>query len=661
MEGNPIKSLIKNISIFLLSASLLIHSTSAISVAKDEELSNKLNIAKQETQLTTGKVKVAILDTQIDTDNTSLNEFLLASEHIIPPSSSPLVSNSHGTRVALILANILDTLYGKSLTGKLEILPIVVLNQNSVGSENDLANGILKAVDEKANVIIMALGTYNSNKLLEEAVAYAEKNQVVIVAAAGNNGGEIHYPASYATVLSVGAVNNDFSINKSANSGSSLDVVGMWEVTTAIQNQDVNYTSYGTSMAAAQVGALVAAIILKFGYTEPDIIRSQVRYSSRYNQNEYSSSMGFGIIDFERALDSSEDYIKSSFEPNNSIIDAKSLSFEKRITSELGKDDTNDWYKIFVEENSQAYIDVIVPPNNDDNISMTINDQISVPLNGSQLQRIACNLNKGLNFVNFKSIEEKNIQYSFSITLKENIDIAEENNNVESAYELSPSDDFIGTFSDSNDVDYYKIKWNNNIPPFSKLLSIVYSKSNKIHTETDIIFEPHIIDPKKFEGNEVAVTSFKHDIIIKIKNKLGNTGSYTLHTRVLEPGQYAFFNPLKFVRIDMLHFNSNEQVYLPLRTIIESIGGKVTWDHQKKHAQIFIKGKRHIVGNQSKAVVINVKNKDNEYNSAIIVKGKIVVPKEMITDLFHIQTIIDEKGFIVHISGGDTNGQQKVD
>lgn len=640
---------------------MLIHSTRDISVAKDEELSNKLNIPKQETQLTTGKVKVAILDTQVDKDNTSLNEFLLASEHIIPPSSSALVTNSHGTRVALILAHILDTLYGKSLTGKLEILPIVVLNQNSVGSENDLANGILKAVDEKANVIIMALGTYNSNKLLEEAVAYAEKNQVVIVAAAGNNGGEIHYPASYATVLSVGAVNNDFSINKSANNGYSLDVVGMWEVTTAIQNQDVIYTSYGTSMAAAQVGALVAAIILKFGYTEPDIIRSQVRYSSRYNQNEYSSSMGFGIIDFERALDSSEDYIKSSFEPNNSIMDAKSLSFEKRITSELGKDDTSDWYKIFVGENSQAYIDVIAPPNNDDNIMMSINDQISIRLNGSQLQRIECNLKEGFNFVNFKSMEEKKIQYSFSINLKENIDIAEKNNNVESAYELNPSGDFIGTFSDSNDVDYYKIKWNNNIPSFSKLLTIVYSKSNKINTETDIIFEPHIIDSKNFEGNEVAVTSFKHDIIIKIKNKLRNTGGYTLHTRVLEPGQYAFFNQLKFVRIDILHFNNNEQVYLPLRTIMESIGGKVAWDHQKKYAQIFIKGKSHIVRNQSEAAVINVKNKDNEYNSVFIVKDKIVVPKKMITDLFHIQTIIDEKRFIVHISGGDTNGQQKAD
>src|SRR5690606_16274476 len=110
-------------------------------------------------------------------------------------------------------------------------------------------------VDNGAKIVVMSLGLHRYSPYLQDIVDYAERNGVLLVAAAGNEGNNVKYPAAYPTVLAVGGIGLSKSIIQESNYGPELDLVASWEVySTALGG---GYKSnYGTSMAAPQVAAV---------------------------------------------------------------------------------------------------------------------------------------------------------------------------------------------------------------------------------------------------------------------------------------------------------------------------------------------------------------------------------------------------------------------
>jgi len=106
---------------------------------------------------------------------------------------------SHGTHVAGIIAAVRDN--GLGIDGIAVPVRIMSVRMVPDGDERDrdVANAIRYAVDNGAKVINMSFGKGHSpnKKMVDKAVKYARKNDVLIVHAAGNDGAENQADSNY--------------------------------------------------------------------------------------------------------------------------------------------------------------------------------------------------------------------------------------------------------------------------------------------------------------------------------------------------------------------------------------------------------------------------------------------------------------------------------
>jgi serine protease len=140
--------------------------------------------------------------------------------------------NGHGTFVAGTIAEATNNHYG--LTGlafAAQIMPVRVLNSEGEGDASTIAEGVRFAVNHGARVINLSLEfssdvTASDIPQLMAALRYAYRKNVVVVAAAGNEGHEaIAYPAKAPHVIAVGATTEHGCLANYSNDGPGLTLV----------------------------------------------------------------------------------------------------------------------------------------------------------------------------------------------------------------------------------------------------------------------------------------------------------------------------------------------------------------------------------------------------------------------------------------------------
>lgn len=157
-----------------------------------------------------GNVKVAILDTGIKQSHEELATKIAASQDFTGSTSGYDDIYGHGTHVAGIVAALTNNSKGVAgVCPNCLLLNGKVLNDSGSGAYSWIANGITWATINDAKVINMSLGGSSQSRTLENAVNYAWKNGVVVVAAAGNsNNPSKTYPAAYTNAIAVAATDN---------------------------------------------------------------------------------------------------------------------------------------------------------------------------------------------------------------------------------------------------------------------------------------------------------------------------------------------------------------------------------------------------------------------------------------------------------------------
>ncbi|WP_247236770.1 S8 family serine peptidase [Telluribacter sp. SYSU D00476] len=273
-------------------------------------------------------VKVAILDTGYDLMHPDLAGNIIYSKSFVPNEGVQFnyPGFSHGTHVAGIVAALDNNIGVVGVAPKAKLQLIKVLSDSGRGSFSWILAGILDAVDQKADIINMSLGSYlprngkfiddngtpndpsddtvvSNTKAVQEllvamsrVISYANQKGVTVIAAAGNdaiNGNKdksgISIPANLPHVLSVSATGptnwyedpqtdldqiasySNFGtsdISFSAPGGDSrLQPYMFWYFDMVLStSQYGGYTfSAGTSMAAPHVAGVAALIIGKNG------------------------------------------------------------------------------------------------------------------------------------------------------------------------------------------------------------------------------------------------------------------------------------------------------------------------------------------------------------------------------------------------------------
>lgn len=120
--------------------------------------------------------------------------------------------NGHGSHVAGTIAQATNNgIGGAGMAPEVSIIPLVIGRADGFVNLGFVAQAIEHAVDNDAKVINMSLGGANPEDgqltALQDACDYAYENDVIIIAATGNNGTETNfYPASIDNVIGVGSI-----------------------------------------------------------------------------------------------------------------------------------------------------------------------------------------------------------------------------------------------------------------------------------------------------------------------------------------------------------------------------------------------------------------------------------------------------------------------
>ncbi|ARV61746.1 peptidase S8 [Nostocales cyanobacterium HT-58-2] len=182
-------------------------------------------------------------------------------------NNNTLDNNGHGTHVSGTIAGQNNGFGVTGVAYDAKIMPVKVLDAEGSGSYSSISQGIYYAVDHGANVINLSLGGSSGDDTLQTAIKYASSKGVIVVMAAGNDGGfQPGYPARYAEQwgIAVGAVdqNNNMADFSNRAGMSPLTYVTAPGVDIYSTVPDNKYASYsGTSMATPHVAGVVALML----------------------------------------------------------------------------------------------------------------------------------------------------------------------------------------------------------------------------------------------------------------------------------------------------------------------------------------------------------------------------------------------------------------
>ena len=258
-------------------------------------------------------VVVAILDTGIDRDhpllinNITSNGYDFIDDDAIPEDEFNNLDDDgdgfideaagHGTHVAGIVHLVAPAA---------QIMPLRVLDSDGQGNSFVIAEAMLYAMGNGADVMNLSLGTTQQSQFLLDVVRQVTAEGVVVVGAAGNLSEDTpQYPAAADCVLAVTAVSSARTKAEYANYGTWVDL--------AVPSERI-YSTYpngsfawwnGTSMSAPFVAGHVALIVSHspiLSLAEIGDLIAGTAVSLDEANTDYTGQLGAGLIDIQESV-----------------------------------------------------------------------------------------------------------------------------------------------------------------------------------------------------------------------------------------------------------------------------------------------------------------------------------------------------------------------
>lgn len=257
-------------------------------------------------------IKVGIVDTGISNKHPDLLANIKGGVNTINPFRSWNDDNGHGSHIAGIVAALNNSIGVVGMGPLIDLYAIKVLNASGSGYLSDVIEGIQWGVANHMQVLNMSLGTSSDIQSFHEAVANAKAAGVVLVAAAGNSGGSVIFPAAYPEVIAVSATDQNNVIASWSSRGPEIDLAAPGVSIYSTYKNTGYATLSGTSMATPHVAG-AAALVLNTpvglydanvnGYWDPDEVQKKLQDRAKdLGTPGFDNLFGWGLLNAYNAV-----------------------------------------------------------------------------------------------------------------------------------------------------------------------------------------------------------------------------------------------------------------------------------------------------------------------------------------------------------------------
>lgn len=214
-------------------------------------------------------VRVAVIDTGIDTNHPDLKGHVYKSWNFVSNSPSAMDDHGHGTHIAGIILKLAPNAQILNLKYYETSLPGILTLRNSI-------QALEMAVKENVDIINYSGGGYGYSEEEHKILKVAEAKGILVIAAAGNEASNTdmkrYYPADYrlSNIMSITAISEAQKLVSSSNFGAhSVDLAAPGEniLSTLPKNEYGSMT--GTSQATAYVSGVAALMLSNRKFSHP--------------------------------------------------------------------------------------------------------------------------------------------------------------------------------------------------------------------------------------------------------------------------------------------------------------------------------------------------------------------------------------------------------
>jgi subtilisin len=225
-------------------------------------------------------VKLVVIDTGIDMTHPELVGIIKGGWNAISTAATFNDDNGHGTHCSGTIAAKDDDQGVVGVAPQIDLYGVKVLDANGSGTFDDVIAGMLWAVENKMEVASMSLGASSGNQALADAVEAMRKGGVILIAAAGNSGGSVGYPAAYPGAIAIAASDSKDKLASFSSRGPEVAVIAPGVAVKSTYMGGAYDTLSGTSMATPHVVGLTALYVATHKGATPEMARAALKAAS---------------------------------------------------------------------------------------------------------------------------------------------------------------------------------------------------------------------------------------------------------------------------------------------------------------------------------------------------------------------------------------------